>query len=219
MLARSVEPEGQPISQLKRAPHPAYTWISNLQKQQQVCIAARAALRSFLCVRNRHPTHSLSLPIFLQVEEAARETKREKQREAMMQKEEAREIFRAQVYALNKLHRVREEAAFAEFKWKMDAKRQQESASPGSEPSDEATGDDGASAPAAPPPPIASPSPAEVAKVTTRALSKNLDVETGSVAVARTGCEGERSGKSWSRNGSRQWDPNAAKAAALLGGA
>lgn len=50
-----------------------------------------------------------------QKEQEAREARREKQREEARTKELEREIWRAQVYALNKLMRTREESIFAAF--------------------------------------------------------------------------------------------------------
>ena len=54
-------------------------------------------------------------------EEAQRLARRERHREEARLKDEEREVLRAQVYAINKLMRAREEAAFAEFKAKRDA--------------------------------------------------------------------------------------------------
>jgi len=85
-----------------------------------------------------------------------------KERKAAAPKEEE-EIFRAQVYALNKLYRAREEASFAEFKQRQDAKRQEENAPPIADAADEATAADGPPAPAAP---AAMPSAAAASKDT-----------------------------------------------------
>ena len=47
--------------------------------------------------------------------------RRSAQREEFLQKEEEREVVRAQIYAINKLMRAKEEAQFAEFRLQREA--------------------------------------------------------------------------------------------------
>ena len=54
-------------------------------------------------------------------EEVARESRRKMQREEASAKNEEREVARAQIYAINRLMRAREESAFEEFKLRREA--------------------------------------------------------------------------------------------------
>jgi hypothetical protein len=58
-----------------------------------------------------------------QREEEARAAHRKAQRTEFLAREEEREITRAQIYAINKLMRVREESAFAEFRLQREAEQ------------------------------------------------------------------------------------------------
>ena len=122
-----------------------------------------------------------------------------------------------QIYALNKLYRGREEASFAEFKSKQDAARakavEAEHAAPPEVASNAATPDE-PSVPAVEMPTAPHPPTTASAAISTGTAPHAAPSAMGSGLVLE-----QKAAAARGSNAARQWDPNAAKAAALLGGA